>query len=500
MALLEGPWAAASGARKLVVAAQDRTVSKRLPHVPPGHSTEHPDDVAGCCVCVPPHLTPAADLLRPLGLRWPGVQRALSLPWRHGPAPVPGTASPGGSGAGDASGVGRHRWAQGGCREGVDCRKRTLKAPPWPPMLAEGAVTELLAEPPPPGASERALLQQAPPAPRDAAASFGGGDGGDGAALADYRVLHRQHSDWVTCLKHLPEVGLVSSSLDATLAVWDLERGLVASRVRLHRRGVRTFAHCPAYSLVASGGVERSVLLWQPKGSTSRPVGELAGHGAGGVSQLVVADGQSSQVVTLGATDGVVRLWDLRTHKCVQAIDGAGAVRCGGWGGRAAGGVWMRRGEKDRLLMQHADPPSRLRCCCRLGPEAAGGRQAQRHRLRRTSPPPCVVRCALQQHKGWRRFRTPLQCEHLPPLQCLPFPSFTCTCTCARCAAPQATSRRRGPTCQWRQSTPTTAAASSPPSTTRRSAWWVRRWGGATHTCRAGALMGWTQLRVTGSW
>ena len=29
-------------------------------------------------------------------------------------------------------------------------------------------------------------------------------------------------------------------------------------------------------------------------------MGELAGHGAGGVSQLVVADGQSSQVVTLG--------------------------------------------------------------------------------------------------------------------------------------------------------------------------------------------------------
>ena len=106
----------------------------------------------------------------------------------------------------------------------------------------------------------------------------------------------------------------------------DLERSLVASRVRLHRRGVRTFAHCPAYSLVASGGVERSVLLWQPKGSASRPVGELAGHGAGGVSQLVVADGHSSQVVTLGATDGVVRLWDMRTHKCVQAIDGAGAA------------------------------------------------------------------------------------------------------------------------------------------------------------------------------
>ena len=41
-----------------------------------------------------------------------------------------------------------------------------------------------------------------------------------------------------------------------------------------------------------SGGVERSVLLWQPKGSVSRAVGELAGH-PGGVQELVVADEQS---------------------------------------------------------------------------------------------------------------------------------------------------------------------------------------------------------------
>jgi WD40 repeat protein len=32
------------------------------------------------------------------------------------------------------------------------------------------------------------------------------------------------------------------------------------------------------------------------------------------------------QVITLSG-DHVVRLWDLRTHKCVQTICGAGAVR-----------------------------------------------------------------------------------------------------------------------------------------------------------------------------
>ncbi|KAL4420053.1 hypothetical protein ABPG77_007492 [Micractinium sp. CCAP 211/92] len=133
----------------------------------------------------------------------------------------------------------------------------------------------------------------------------------------DFEVLHSGHTDWVTCLQHIPDVGLVSSSLDSTLRMLDLERGVLAASVGVHRKGVRTFAHSPAFSLVASGGVERSVLLWQPKGNVNKPVGELPGH-ASGVAQLLVADEQS-QVITL-AEDHTVRVWDLRNHKCVQTI------------------------------------------------------------------------------------------------------------------------------------------------------------------------------------
>ena len=46
-------------------------------------------------------------------------------------------------------------------------------------------------------------------------------------------------------------MGLVSSSLDATLAVLDLERGKLSATVALHRKGVRTFGYSPAFSLVA---------------------------------------------------------------------------------------------------------------------------------------------------------------------------------------------------------------------------------------------------------
>ncbi|PRW05751.1 WD repeat-containing on Y chromosome-like [Chlorella sorokiniana] len=157
----------------------------------------------------------------------------------------------------------------------------------------EGAVMLLKGEPPP-------LHSERPLAPRK-----------------DYEVLHSGHSDWVTRVEHIPDVGLVSSSLDATLAMLDLKRRKLVASVGLHRKPVRTFGYSPTFSLVASGGVERSVLLWQPKGNVNRKVGELAGHSAG-VSQLVVADEQS-QVITL-SDDHVVRVWDLRNHKCVQAL------------------------------------------------------------------------------------------------------------------------------------------------------------------------------------
>lgn len=60
------------------------------------------------------------------------------------------------------------------------------------------------------------------------------------------------------------DVGLVSSSLDATLAVLDLERGKLSATVVLHRKGVRTFGYSPAFSLVARWvGCLGSAGLWQ---------------------------------------------------------------------------------------------------------------------------------------------------------------------------------------------------------------------------------------------
>lgn len=77
-------------------------------------------------------------------------------------------------------------------------------------------------------------------------------------------------------MEQVHDVGLVSSSLDATIKVYDIGRGALKQTYQHHSRGVHDFAWCQAYSLFASAGVERNITLWQAA-TTARRVGELIG-------------------------------------------------------------------------------------------------------------------------------------------------------------------------------------------------------------------------------
>lgn len=131
----------------------------------------------------------------------------------------------------------------------------------------------------------------------------------------DYLYLHREHSDWVTKVEWIPEIGLVTSSLDTTIKarpreafalggaarivprpasllprrqpsavlcgtrrppvsatsescnlgpqVWDIARERMTHVCNHHTKGVHSFVWCKAYSLFASCGMERDVTIWQ---------------------------------------------------------------------------------------------------------------------------------------------------------------------------------------------------------------------------------------------
>ncbi|KAK9843929.1 hypothetical protein WJX84_008712 [Apatococcus fuscideae] len=131
----------------------------------------------------------------------------------------------------------------------------------------------------------------------------------------DMEWVHQEHTDWVTQLCWQPDLGLISSSLDAAIKITDVTRGHVLGTATVHRQGVAAFVYSHAFSVVASGGLDRDIVLWEP--SNLRRVGELAGHTAP-ITHLSL-DSSASQVVSMSA-DHVIKLWDLRNNRCMQTI------------------------------------------------------------------------------------------------------------------------------------------------------------------------------------
>eukprot|EP00240_Pyramimonas_obovata_P003420 CAMPEP_0118944592 /NCGR_PEP_ID=MMETSP1169-20130426/40603_1 /TAXON_ID=36882 /ORGANISM="Pyramimonas obovata, Strain CCMP722" /LENGTH=922 /DNA_ID=CAMNT_0006890103 /DNA_START=126 /DNA_END=2891 /DNA_ORIENTATION=- len=124
------------------------------------------------------------------------------------------------------------------------------------------------------------------------------------------------HSDWVTKLLFQSNSGtLITSSMDSTLRMVDLERKKTKWTVDDHVRGVFSFDYSRGYNFIASCGVERHIMLWNP--FTGRSVGALYGHTAS-VQEVLVAENEN-QLISL-ATDKAIKIWDLRSNRCLQTL------------------------------------------------------------------------------------------------------------------------------------------------------------------------------------
>eukprot|EP00798_Chlamydomonas_sp_ICE-L_P024012 gene24012-9585_t len=131
----------------------------------------------------------------------------------------------------------------------------------------------------------------------------------------DYLYIHQEHTDWVSKVEWVPEVGLVSSSIDSSIRIYDFVREKVVNSCNHHQKAVHSFVWCSAYSMFASCGLERDIILWQ--GNTTRRIGELTGHTAS-ITHISIDD-KLNHVFSL-SVDKVIKVWDLRNHRCLQTI------------------------------------------------------------------------------------------------------------------------------------------------------------------------------------
>jgi WD40 repeat protein len=153
-----------------------------------------------------------------------------------------------------------------------------------------------------------------------------------------------RHSDWVTKVEYYPDLNfMISSSLDGTLKIGEIESMVTKRPNRIKsesnagerrgattrvlgesnsahsavKRGVYTFTWSNTCKQLASSGLERTISLWNPYTRNPKPLAVLQGH-TSSVQHVAIND-DGFQLFSC-SVDKCIKVWDLRSHKCLQTI------------------------------------------------------------------------------------------------------------------------------------------------------------------------------------
>ncbi|KAL0973459.1 hypothetical protein UPYG_G00203920 [Umbra pygmaea] len=139
-----------------------------------------------------------------------------------------------------------------------------------------------------------------------------------------YTLTHEAHGPiWVRRVHFLGSLeAIVSSSTrpQSSMVIGWREREGMPLRVTVFQtaKGINDLDHHPGMNLIATAGIDRKVLLWNPY-VISKPVGVLRGHMNSVITvQFIVG---KKQLISF-SKDKVLRLWDVASQLCIQRITG----------------------------------------------------------------------------------------------------------------------------------------------------------------------------------
>jgi WD40 repeat protein len=131
------------------------------------------------------------------------------------------------------------------------------------------------------------------------------------------RLLEGGHAEPVRAVA-IQNNWLYSGSDDGTLWRWNIQTGDGEPAFSDHTSQINTIAIHPTADLIASGGKDSSVYLWNSDGVQ----GNLSGHEEEVTFASFSPDGDR---LATASWDGTVRIWDVETHENVKVLRGHAA-------------------------------------------------------------------------------------------------------------------------------------------------------------------------------
>lgn len=138
------------------------------------------------------------------------------------------------------------------------------------------------------------------------------------------------HIDWIRGLAFSPDSQYVASvSNDATVILWHVESQQLVSVLREHTSWVRAVAFSPRGNLFVTAGNDGTIRIWDftdlmnAENSNVEQYNNMKSELLASLNSWIwgLAFHPNGEILASGSKDGVIRLWDVTTKKCLDEWD-----------------------------------------------------------------------------------------------------------------------------------------------------------------------------------